>query len=334
MMRDYYKILNVLPSASEEEIKSSYRVLARRYHPDLSAEKESAEKFRLVQEAYETLSNKKKRNEYDKIFSENKAKEFRKKYYAYQTASRMYERRKNSDFSNQAKNYQHIQKMREEALKRKEALKKKEKEENSFFINFIKRIPNYFSSLKEKSEQKKKEVKIFQIDITLADAIFGNTKSFSLKSDEKKIATSLRIPAGTKIGQTFKVNQHGYKIVCVVKNIISPSKYIYMGQDGLTIDLPITFNEAIKGTSLSIPTPYGETEVVVPPNTNSGTKIKLKKKGIKTESNLEDLTVNILVYVPESNLAVGILEKSADIDKYYENQVRNEFINNLKSFRK
>ena len=107
-----------------------------------------------------------------------------------------------------------------------------------------------------------------------------------------------------------------------------------MGQDGLTIDLPITFNEAIKGTSLSIPTPYGETEVVVPPNTNSGTKIKLKKKGIKTESNLEDLTVNILVYVPESNLAVGILEKSADIDKYYENQVRNEFINNLKSFRK
>lgn len=62
-MKDYYKILNVDKKATEDEIKKAYRKLAKENHPDLHPERE--EKFKEIAEAYEVLSDKKKRQEYD-----------------------------------------------------------------------------------------------------------------------------------------------------------------------------------------------------------------------------------------------------------------------------
>jgi len=66
--RDYYEILGVARSAKEEEIKKSYRKLARKYHPDLNPNnKQSEEKFKEIQEAYEVLSDAEKRRRYDQL---------------------------------------------------------------------------------------------------------------------------------------------------------------------------------------------------------------------------------------------------------------------------
>lgn len=65
-MKDYYKILGVSKSASDEEIKKAYRKLAKQYHPDTNPDNSSAEtKFKEINEAYETLGDKSKRAEYD-----------------------------------------------------------------------------------------------------------------------------------------------------------------------------------------------------------------------------------------------------------------------------
>ena len=56
--KDYYDILGVSKTASDDEIKSSYRKLAKKYHPDISKEDNAADKFKEVQEAYEILSDK------------------------------------------------------------------------------------------------------------------------------------------------------------------------------------------------------------------------------------------------------------------------------------
>lgn len=69
-MKDYYKILQVAPDASTEVIQMAYKALAKKYHPDLNPGQEEAaqEKMKDVNEAYEILSDKDKRWQYDQIY--------------------------------------------------------------------------------------------------------------------------------------------------------------------------------------------------------------------------------------------------------------------------
>lgn len=70
MGKDYYKVLAITKGATDEEIKKAYRKMALRYHPDKNKSIGAEEKFKEVAEAYEVLSDKKKRDIYDKYGEE------------------------------------------------------------------------------------------------------------------------------------------------------------------------------------------------------------------------------------------------------------------------
>jgi molecular chaperone DnaJ len=65
--RDYYEVLGIARNASGEEIKSAFRRLARRYHPDVSTEPDAEERFKEINEAYAVLSDDEKRAAYDRF---------------------------------------------------------------------------------------------------------------------------------------------------------------------------------------------------------------------------------------------------------------------------
>ena len=82
--KDYYKTLGVARTASEKEIKSAYRRLARQYHPDVNKDPKATERFKLINEAYEVLSDPKKRSKYDQLGSDweriEREQEFARQY--------------------------------------------------------------------------------------------------------------------------------------------------------------------------------------------------------------------------------------------------------------
>src|SRR5256884_9633621 len=65
--KDYYQTLGVTRTASEKELKSAYRRLARQYHPDVNKDSKATERFKLINEAFEVLSDPKKRAKYDQL---------------------------------------------------------------------------------------------------------------------------------------------------------------------------------------------------------------------------------------------------------------------------
>src|SRR6266516_5332639 len=75
--KDYYAVMGVDRKASAEEIKNAYRKLARKYHPDVSKERDAEEKFKELGEAYETLSDPEKRAAYDQLGIHRSGQELR-----------------------------------------------------------------------------------------------------------------------------------------------------------------------------------------------------------------------------------------------------------------
>src|SRR2546430_9477087 len=82
--KDYYQILSVSRTASEKEIKSAYRRLARLYHPDVNKDPKATDRFKQINEAYEVLSDPKKRSKYDQLGSDweriEREQEFARQY--------------------------------------------------------------------------------------------------------------------------------------------------------------------------------------------------------------------------------------------------------------
>jgi curved DNA-binding protein len=273
---DYYKILGLEKSASESDIKGAYRKLARKYHPDLNPnDKEANKRFQEINEAHEVLSDPEKRKKYDKYGSEWKHGEEYEK--ARQSQSRQYQNA-GSQFAGDGF-------------------------DDNDFSDFFSSL---FGNQGRKGQQSKFRGQDFNAELHLSLEAAYTTHQQTLAVNGKNIR--ITIPAGVEDGQIIKLKGHGAAGVnggpagdLYITFVIEPNAAFKRVGNDLYTTADIDLYTAVLGGEFTINTLSGKIKLKVNPETQNGTKIRLKGKGFpvyKQEGQFGDLYVTYAVKIP------------------------------------
>ncbi|MDT8337322.1 MAG: molecular chaperone DnaJ [Candidatus Izemoplasmatales bacterium] len=334
--RDYYEVLGISKTASDEEVKKAYRKLAKKYHPDVSTEQNAEAKFKEVQEAYDVLSDPTKRGQYDQ-FGHQAANagfgqggfggagfegfDFGDIFSAFfgggQRTTRQTNRpRKGSD------------------IQRRMSITF---EESIFGKTEKIKVPIYDEChiCHGLGAQSKKDIKVCSqcggsgTVIMEQQTLFGRTQTRTTcpncKGTGKEFINKcpncngegvervskeveIHVPKGIETGQQIRLEGFGNKgasggpngDLYIVFEVKPSDKYIREGDD-IIVNLPITFAQAALGTEIKVDTVYGAVMLKIPPGTQSESKFRLKGKGapnVRTKQ-LGDQHVIITVVTPQ-----------------------------------
>ncbi|MFN4032433.1 MAG: molecular chaperone DnaJ [Fimbriimonadales bacterium] len=330
--KDYYQILGVSRNADEKEIKSAYRKLARKYHPDVNpGDKAAEEKFKQINEAYQVLSDPEKRAAYDR---------YGEQWQAYQRMREQYgENFQPGGFESPFGNFQE-------------------------FIENLLRGSGFEGSLRVQRVPRDIEQ---TLEISLEDAIRGATRTIQLSVEEpcetcngtgvapnrrqtcracggagrrrfgmfglemhcdecdgtgvigapcptcrgrgtvmRTRTLTVNIPAGVTEGQRLRLagegaaGANGKRGDLYLRLKLRPDPRFERHGDDLYTEVDIDYLTAILGGEVSAPTPHGAVQMKVPPGAQSGTRFRLAGKGLPLgKGKIGDLYVRVRITVPK-----------------------------------
>jgi curved DNA-binding protein len=276
---DYYKILELDKSASESDIKKAYRRLARKLHPDLNPNDESAKrKFQQVNEAHEVLSDPEKRKQYDKYGKDWK--------HAEQFEKAGQERRQSQNYGQQ---------------EYASGAGFDESDYSEFFESVFGRGAGgrRGGSTKFRGQDFRAELKL-----DLKDVFHSHQQTLTVNGKNIR----LTIPAGVENGQTIKISGHGGEGVnggpkgdlYITFSIANHTKFKREGSN-LYTDVDLDLYTAVSGGEVTIDTFDGKVKLAIKPGTQTDSKVKLKGKGFpvyKKEGEFGDLFVTWKIKIP------------------------------------
>jgi len=254
---DYYKTLGISKTASDKDIKKAYRKLARKYHPDLNPnDKEAEKKFKEINEANEVLSNPENRKKYDQYGAHWKNSE------AYEQAKQQQQQQQQRAYQGQAGNSGGYS---------------EQDFEDIFGSMFGGQASDRQRSTKFRGQDFNAEL---QLD--LKDVYTEHKRTLTVNNKNIRIT----IPAGVENGQTIKIKGHGGKGVnggpngdlYIQFSIQNHSKF-KRDKDNLYTTVDLDLYTALLGGDLMVDTFNGKVKLTVKPETQNGTKVKLKGKG-------------------------------------------------------
>src|SRR5262252_5612410 len=241
--RDYYETLGIARGASEDEIKKAYRKLARKYHPDLNPNnKQSEDKFKEVQEAYDVLSDKEKRTKYDQLGQNWKSGSDFTPPPNWQTdfdPSEIFGQggRPGGGFGRQSGN----------AF-------------SDFFEMFF-RGAGRAAGTRTTGEDAETE-----LTLPLIDMHNGTTKKLTVQFGRSSKTIDVRIPPGARDGSRIRIpggGQNGGDLYIRLKQ--DPNSIFTVKGDDTEVEVKISPSEAALGTNLQVPTIDGRADIRVPP---------------------------------------------------------------------
>ncbi len=322
-VKNYYRTLGVNSSATAEEIRRAYRVLARRYHPDLNPGKSTEDKFKEIAEAYGVLSDPKQRKSFDSEFdqAQQHAAGVKLKGYggSFTRATERFHKAKTENFG----------KVRPEDSPK--AGTQPHPPEAPPSADPIGSARDFFRRTLEKltpSQPHRKgsvsKVSIIEVSLTVNEAIKGTRKTIEIAEPEGERKVSVQLPAGVRSGDVVRLRNKKSPeedLVLVVRVASHPTLTLH--SKGLVVELPITVREAMLGASITTPTLDDPVVLKVPPGSQSGTELRLRERGVTNrDGSRGDLFFRIVVRVPTAPEAVGVREAVDNLERYYEGPVR------------
>ncbi|GBE09046.1 curved DNA-binding protein [bacterium BMS3Bbin11] len=287
--KDYYKIMGVKRDATQDEIKRSYRKLARKYHPDVSKASNAEERFKEVGEAYEVLKDPEKRAAYDQLGSNwQQGQDFQPPpgwQDGFEFSGGGYTEANSAHFSD-------------------------------FFEDLFGRAGGAgFQQGRQYSFQMKGEDHHAKVGVSLEDAYHGATRAITLKMPEvdasghlvtRERKLNIKIPKGVTQGQRIRLRGQGGPgsgdapagDLYLEIDLLPHSIYTVDGRD-IYVDLPVSPWEAALGEKVSIPTLGGKVEMKIPAGSQSGSKLRLKGRGIPAKKKGDQFVV-LKIVTPEA----------------------------------
>ncbi len=277
-MKDLYSVLGVSKTASEAEIKSAYRKLARKYHPDLNKDNpNAADKFKEVSAAYDILGDKTKRQKYDnnEIDADGKPTGFGAGFGGGNAQG--------FDFSSIFG--------------------------DDIFSQFSGGGQNFRGGARSRRPLKGEDI-AYTMNISFLDAANGGEQKVFIGNK----TVNVKIPSGSRDGQTLRLKGLGQPspnggqsgdVLITLK--VAPHPYFKMEDNNILLDLPISLKEAVLGAKVTVPTISGKVNVKIPPYSDSGEKLRLKGKGLKSGSGVGDEIITLKVITSST--------KNAELEK-------------------
>ena len=282
---DYYKVLGVDKSASTDDIKKAYRKLARKHHPDLNPnDKEAGKKFQQINEANEVLSDPDKRKKYDQYGADWK----------------------HADQFEQAKQQRQQQGAGSSPVAGADYSEHFTYNDGEDFSDFFSQMFGGHSGRSQSNVKYKGQDYRAEVTMNLTEAFKTHQQTFTVNGKNIRIT----VPAGIEDGQEIKIKGYGgpgvnggpagdLYITFVINN---NTAFTRKGND-LYIDASISLYTAVLGGETTVDTMDGKVKLNIPPETQNGTKIRLKGKGFpvyKSDGNFGDLYVTWQVVMPKN----------------------------------
>ncbi|MGF1590313.1 MAG: DnaJ C-terminal domain-containing protein [Pleurocapsa sp.] len=297
--KDYYAILGVNKTAGIDEIKQKFRKLAFQHHPDRNQGNQAAEaKFKEISEAYDVLSDEDKRSQYDR-FGQYWQQNTSTDYTATNSDRNNFNTKVDSnspDFSQ----YGNFEEFINELLDRFASPSTSSTSQNYSSQGSTSNSNDQEFNRVRQSGWANSEA---NINLTHAEAFRGTTKRLNLGQETLEV----RIPAGAKPGSRIRLAEKGkfspytQQREDLYLNVqLNSHPFFSFERDNLVCEVPITPDEAVLGSSISVPTPEGEVKMKVPAGISSGQVLRLRGKGWSSpQGNRTDLLVRIVVITPQ-----------------------------------
>lgn len=288
---DYYDVLGVSRSASEEEIQKAYRKLARKYHPDLHVDADQKERerakqqFQKVQQAYDVLSDSEKRQMYDQL-----GPDFEK-----MGGNPFGGGRGGNPFGGGAGGIDLSQLFGGGG--------------GGGFEDILRQMGGGGMGGRAGGGQPRAAAgRTVEQEITIpfSTAVLGGKHQVSLSRSSGKVDhIDVTIPAGIEGGKKIRLRGQGHPGSgggpagdLIIKVNIAPHPVYTRKGLNLLVTVPVSVIEAAEGAKIDLPTPHGTVSLTVPRGSSSGKSLRLKGMGVKAKDRSGDLIATLQVHLP------------------------------------